>query len=117
MVASAAVVDVLPFLNVAGELAAVVCTGYETSEGNVALRVSRPIVLSQYFLCSREGLRIHEEGILAGKGFSHPFENADVELVPGDQMDIADAHGHAVLDLQELTQRGDRMGTYRVLLE
>jgi hypothetical protein len=40
VVARAAVGDVLSLLNVPGELAAIMGTGHETSEGNVALRVS-----------------------------------------------------------------------------
>jgi hypothetical protein len=45
-----------------------------------------------------------------------PIEDADVELVLENQMDVANTHGLAVLGLQELTQSAQRVGTSRILI-
>lgn len=86
-----AIVDVLLFLNIAREHAAVIGAGHQATEGKIPLRVLGSIVSPQNRLSFPVGVRVDEDRLRSWIRLSSPFERTHIEGVLQDEMDVSSA--------------------------
>lgn len=83
--------------------------GHQSPESNLSFGVFGAIVSGECLLNPLEDLGIDEELMRAAIGLPSPFEEAHVEPVRQNFMDVVPTHGFAKIRLQHLAKRGQRV--------